>query len=124
MQHLSLDNARSLQYLDKSSSKWITHLRSSPAIPVTKDSMLHLKDRDVTILFIREDKINIKQEDAEQAMHTAASLEKRKMDAIVIDLTYDEDCTEKRNKLNNAMASSPLRRFAKGMDEEVRYLPG
>lgn len=112
VQHLSLENTNSLRYLDTVTSKWITYLRSSPAIPVTNESVLHIKTRDADCSAVYENVKDMKIEPGTETVKKVASPEKRKAESVVIDLTGEDDRDEKRTKFGRIGSSSPLRRYS------------
>lgn len=128
VKHLSLDAVRSIQYLDKSCSRWITHLRNSPAIFVTKDSILHLKakDTEVSMLMSPDVKASIKREQSVDLLTPISSPEKRKSftahGAIDLTISSDEE-SGKRNRLDEKGASSPLMRYSR-LKGEPEYIGG
>lgn len=75
-----------------------------------------MKARELRDTTNREEKHGVKQE--MQVIQTVSTPEKRKTEAAVIDLTGDEERSVKRNRLNDALPSSPLLRFAKDTDRE------
>lgn len=49
VRHLGIEEANCLQKLDLSTGQWITHLRSSPAVSITKNSTIHMKRKETNV---------------------------------------------------------------------------
>lgn len=111
--HLSLNSITCIHFLDRVTGKWITHLRNSPAIIVTKECVLHLKSRDSPNTIPTPDMMPNEQALSSAVSDSRTSPSKRKalMAQDVIDLTEPDDRTEKRYKKEVVEASSPLRSF-------------
>lgn len=112
MKHLELQNVHSIQFLDKSSSKWVTHFRNSPGIAVNKGCIIHMKGKETIVEEDYVRKITVKQEDP-SAEKIEDSPTKRKarasFDTIDLTLSGEEDIerSEKKKRMDIMTSASP-----------------
>lgn len=115
VRHLALDNAHSIQYLDKTSSKWVTLFRTSPGVSVKKDSVIHVKEKDnnLSVSDVLDDTTSIKRDRTTPRIKTESSPEKSisRLGPEVIDLTlHTEGPVEKRMRLREDGSASPTKK--------------
>lgn len=108
--HLTLKDVHSVQYLDKSSSKWITYFRNIPGIQVTRDCVLHLKEKGTIVgsnaLSNPSTPLVVKQELLSPLKREPSPL-KRRLDVGVIDLTSSPDEPLDKRSRTSSRYSSP-----------------
>lgn len=122
VKHLSLDDLHSVQYLDKSSSKWITHFRNSPGISVAKGSILHLKDKDTEVIAVPDDTGKY-EEKAQIKLEQTPTKRKPDWDQVIIDLTGPAcEPMDKKCKLDTEGSNSPMRATS-GVGLSVGFVP-
>lgn len=123
VEYLCLKETLCVHYLDKASSKWITHFRNSPAIPVNKDSVLHLKTIDTEVPSTVVRKLTDVKLEVTRAADENGSMPKRKALATVIDLTSSPDePLAKRSRPFDRSSPSPTRIRSENI-WEVGYVP-
>lgn len=115
VEHLELTDLAGIQFFDKTSSRWITHLRNSPPIKLNTGAVLHMKARETEV---KPQELVFGSKDAEMNhanIKKEGSPLKRKStyeaDTDVVDLTCLSDNptpSEKRHRTKRAEPSSPL----------------
>lgn len=131
LKHLNLEEGSSIQYFDKKTAKWVTHLATSPAIAVAAGSVLAMKEKNTKVdLAVVVEQLGC----VPAPMSASPSPTKRKKEEEkvlsdgVIDLTLDSlSPSKKRAKAHYGYrSSSPTPRFKTGLardeDEEVEVV--
>lgn len=92
MRHLGIEDVNCIHVMDLEASRWITHLKTSPAINIASNAMIHVKKKDVEVAAKEVLEVATSKVNCIEALSGFRTPEKRKtaeehLENNVIDLT-------------------------------------